>query len=87
MCRSIKTLRGVDPPATPADVQAAARQFVRKLSGFDKPSRANEAAFEAAVGEIAEAAEKLLGSLPARAVPRPTEGVEPASPAPDAATA
>ncbi len=63
MCRSIKTLRGVEPPATQEDVRAAARQFVRKISGFHKPSRANEAAFERAIAEITAASERLLDAV------------------------
>jgi hypothetical protein len=61
MCRSIKTLRGEE--ADHEDIHAAALQFVRKISGYRKPSRANEAAFEQAVDEIAQSAEKLLDSL------------------------
>ena len=63
MCRSIKTLRRRDETATDEEVRAAALQFVRKVSGYRFPSRANEAVFEAAVEEIAVASEKLLGSL------------------------
>ena len=63
MCRSIKTLRRRDETATDEEVRAAALQFVRKVSGYRVPSRANEAVFEAAVDEIATASEKLLGSL------------------------
>ncbi len=68
MCRSIQTLRRDDLPATQAEIEAAARQFVRKVSGYRRPSRANEAAFEQAVAEIADATQKLLGALilPAR---------------------
>jgi hypothetical protein len=62
MCRSIKTLRG-EEPVDDEDVRAAALQFVRKISGYRKPSRANEAAFEGAVDEIAGSARKLLDSL------------------------
>ena len=54
MCRNIKTLFNFDPPVTPEEIQASALQFVRKISGFNKPSRANEASFLAAVGDIAE---------------------------------
>jgi hypothetical protein len=67
MCRSIKTLRNLDPPATSEDVEAAARQFVRKVSGYHRPSRANEEAFERAVIEVAVAAQRLLDSLPTKA--------------------
>lgn len=63
MCRSIKTLFNFEPPATEVEVRAASLQFVRKLSGFSVPSRANEAAFELAVEEVMAAAGKLLGSL------------------------
>ena len=63
MCRSIKTLRRTDAVATDEDVRAAALQFVRKISGYRKPSRANEAVFETAVSEIALASTRMLGSL------------------------
>jgi hypothetical protein len=63
MCRSIKTLRGQEPPATEEEVHAAALQFVRKVSGYRTPSRANEEVFEAAVDEVAAASERLLKSL------------------------
>ena len=63
MCRSIKTLRNAEPPATADDVRAAALQYVRKLSGYRSPSRANAPAFEAAVDEIAQATERLLSDL------------------------
>ncbi len=63
MCRSIKTLRGLDPPATEDDVRAAALQFVRKISGYREPSRANREAFEAAVDEVTGAALRLLDGL------------------------
>ncbi len=66
MCRSIKTLRNLEPPATAEDVEAAALQFVRKISGYRKPSRANEEAFERAVAEITAASERLLASLHGR---------------------
>jgi hypothetical protein len=71
MCRSIKTLRGLEPTATEEDVRAAALQFVRKISGYRKPSRANQPAFDAAVEEIAAASLRLLGSLstPSAATP------------------
>jgi hypothetical protein len=73
MCRSIKTLRDADPPATLDDVEAAALQFVRKISGYRKPSRANAEAFDRAVAEVAAAADKLLASLvtASPAVPSP----------------
>jgi len=73
MCRNIKTLFNFDPPATEDDVQAAALQFVRKLSGFQKPSKANEAAFERAVEEVTVAAQKLLDSLVSNAEPKNRE--------------
>jgi hypothetical protein len=63
MCRSIKTLRSAEIPATDDEIRAAALQFVRKVSGYRKPSRANEEAFERAVQEVAEATEKLLSNL------------------------
>ena len=66
MCRSIKVLRNQDAPATDAEVEAAARQFVRKISGYRQPSRANAEAFEAAVAEIAESSRRLLAQLTVR---------------------
>jgi len=63
MCRNIRTLFNFEPPATDDEVRASALQFVRKLSGFAKPSRANEAAFNHAVDEVTEAARRLLQSL------------------------
>ena len=63
MCRSIKTLRNADEPATEEEIRAAALQFVRKVSGYRKPSNQNEEAFEAAVDEIAKSSRKLLKSL------------------------
>jgi hypothetical protein len=63
MCRNIRTLFNFEPPATDDEIQASALQFVRKLSGFAKPSRANEAAFNRAVDEVTEVARRLLGSL------------------------
>ncbi|MFE5318936.1 DUF2277 domain-containing protein [Paenibacillus sp. NPDC056579] len=73
MCRNIKTLFNFDPPATEEEIQAASLQFVRKLSGFNTPSKANEEAFERAIGEVAEAARKLLESLVTNAEPRNRE--------------
>ena len=73
MCRSIKTLFNLDPPATEAEVRAASLQFVRKISGCTKPSRANEAAFAAAVDDIAVISLRLLGSLASSAPPRNRE--------------
>jgi hypothetical protein len=63
MCRSIKTLRRAEEPATDDEIRAAALQFVRKVSGYRKPSRANEAAFDRAVKEIAASSEKLLKAV------------------------
>jgi hypothetical protein len=63
MCRNIRTLFNFEPPATDEEIRASALQFVRKLSGFAHPSRANEAAFERAVDEVADAARRLIGSL------------------------
>jgi hypothetical protein len=63
MCRNIRTLFNFEPPATEEEIRASALQFVRKLSGFAKPSRANEAAFNQAVEEVSEAARRLLRSL------------------------
>lgn len=70
MCRSIKPLFNFDPPVTPDEVRAASLQFVRKISGFHKPSKANEAAFQAAIDEIASASARLLQSLETAASPR-----------------
>ncbi|HYT30790.1 MAG TPA: DUF2277 domain-containing protein [Actinomycetota bacterium] len=63
MCRSIKTLRRADEPATDEEIAAAALQFVRKVSGYRKPSRANEEAFDSAVEEVAEASRRLLDAV------------------------
>lgn len=73
MCRSIKTLFNFDPPVTPEEVRAASLQFVRKISGFNKPSQANGAAFESAVEEIAAISSRLLHSLETSAPPRNRE--------------
>jgi hypothetical protein len=70
MCRNIKTLHNFRPPATDAEVRASALQFVRKLSGFTKPSKANEPAFNRAVEDVVSAARTLLGSLVTNAPPR-----------------
>ena len=70
MCRNIKTLANFAPPATDDEIRASALQFVRKLSGYHKPSRANEAAFEHAVDEVTLAARELLASLVTTAPPR-----------------
>jgi hypothetical protein len=73
MCRNIKTLFNFEPPATRAEIRDASLQFVRKLSGFTHPSKANEAAFERAVEEVASAAEVLIGSLVTSAQARTRE--------------
>ena len=73
MCRNIKTLFNFEPPATGDEIQASALQFVRKLSGFTKPSQANEAAFNHAVEEVAEAARRLITSLHTHAPARDRE--------------
>jgi len=73
MCRNIKTLFNFEPPATDGEMRAAALQFVRKLSGFNTPSKANEAAFEAAIDEVFEASRRLLESLETNAAPRDRE--------------
>jgi len=73
MCRNIRTLFNFDPPATEEEVRASAIQFVRKLSGFTAPSKVNQAAFERAVGEVSEAARKLLQSLHTTAPQRDRE--------------
>jgi hypothetical protein len=70
MCRNIRTLFHFDPPATDEEVRGAALQFVRKLSGFTKPSQANQGAFEQAVEEVAAAARRLIDSLVTPAAPR-----------------
>ena len=70
MCRNIKTLANFEPPATDVEIQASALQFVRKLSGSTHPSRANEAAFNAAVTEVTAAATRLIHSLTTNAPPR-----------------
>ena len=73
MCRNIKTLFNLEPPATDDEIRASALQFVRKLSGATHPSRANAAAFEEAVNEVSAAARRLLGSLTTSASPRNRE--------------
>jgi hypothetical protein len=73
MCRNIKTLFNFEPPATKVEIRDASLQFVRKLSGFTHPSKANEAAFDRAVEEITAAAEALIGSLVTNAQPRTRE--------------
>ena len=73
MCRNIKTLFNFDPPVTDEEIRAASLQFVRKISGFNKPSKANEAAFDAAVNEVAAISFRLLHSLETTATPRNRE--------------
>jgi hypothetical protein len=73
MCRNIKTLFNFDPPVTPEEVRAASLQFVRKITGFNKPSKANEASFLAAVDEIADISSRLLLTLETNAPPKNRE--------------
>jgi len=73
MCRNIKPLFNFDPPVTPEEVRAASLQFVRKITGFNKPSQANEAAFLAAIDEIAGVSERLIRSLQTTAPPKNRE--------------
>jgi hypothetical protein len=73
MCRNIKQLFNFDPPATDAEIRAASLQFVRKVSGFNAPSKANEAAFDAGVEEVFQAAHRLLQALETTAPPRDRE--------------
>jgi hypothetical protein len=73
MCRNIKTLANFEPPATAEEIRASALQFVRKLSGMNKPSRANEEAFNRAVEEVTDAAERLIASITTSAPPRNRE--------------
>ena len=73
MCRNIKTLANFAPPATPDEIRASALQFVRKLSGSNRPSRANEAVFNRAVDEVTAAAHRLIESLTTTAAPRNRE--------------
>ena len=73
MCRNIHTLFNFEPPATDEEVHGAALQYVRKVSGFTKPSQANEAAFERAVAEIAEATDRLIAELVTNAPPKDRE--------------
>ena len=75
MCRNIKTLFNFEPPVTDEEIRAASLQFVRKVSGFNKPSKANEAAFLAAVDQIAAVTGRLLSSLETSAPPRTQEDV------------
>jgi hypothetical protein len=73
MCRNIKTLHNFEPPATEEEIRASAVQFVRKLSGFTKPSKTNETAFNRAVEKVTEAAQELLESLTTNSPPRDRE--------------
>jgi hypothetical protein len=73
VCRNIKTLFNFDPPATDEEIRAASLQYVRKVSGFNKPSKTNEAAFYLAVEDIARISEQLLASLETAAAPRDRE--------------
>jgi hypothetical protein len=73
MCRNIRTLHNFEPPATEAEIEAAALQYVRKISGTTKPSKANEAAFARAVEEVAAASSRLLAALVTHAPPRDRE--------------
>jgi len=75
MCRNIKTLFNFDPPATDEEIRAASLQFVRKLSGFNAPSKANEAAFNRAIDETFEVARRLIDSLSTTAAPKNREEV------------
>jgi len=73
MCRNIRTLFNFDPPVTEEEIRAASLQFVRKISGFTKPSKANEASFESAVEEISEISRRLLRSMHTEAAPKNRE--------------
>jgi hypothetical protein len=73
MCRNIKTLFNFDPPATDIEIRAASLQFVRKLSGFNAPSKANDAAFQAAIEEVFQASRRLIDALETNAAPRDRE--------------
>jgi hypothetical protein len=73
MCRNIRTLFNFEPPVTPEEVHAASLQFVRKITGFNKPSKANEAAFEKAIEDIAKVSIRLLHSLETTAAPKNRE--------------
>ena len=75
MCRNIRTLFNFDPPATDEEIRAASLQFVRKLSGFNSPSRSNEAAFNRAIGDVAKVARRLIDSLETSAPPKNREEV------------
>jgi hypothetical protein len=73
MCRNIRTLHNFDPPATEEEIHASALQYVRKISGFTKPSKANEEAFHAAVHEVAEVSARLLATMTTNAPPKNRE--------------
>jgi hypothetical protein len=73
MCRNIRTLHNFEPPATESEIEAAALQYVRKISGFTKPSQANQAAFDGAVTAVAEVSERLLAQLTTAAAPKDRE--------------
>lgn len=75
MCRNIKTLFNFDPPATDEEIRAASLQFVRKLSGFNAPSKANDAAFDRAIDEVSAVAKRLIDSLTTTSTPRNREEV------------
>jgi len=79
MCRNIKTLFNFDPPATDEEIRAASLQFVRKLSGFTAPSKANEYAFNQAIDEVADVARRLIDSLTTAAPPKNREEVSAAA--------
>jgi len=87
MCRNIRTLHNFEPPATDEEIRASALQFVRKLSGFTRPSKANEAAFSRAVEQVAQAAHELLDALVTNAPPRDREVEARRAPAPRIASA
>ena len=76
MCRNIRTLANFSPPASAAEIRASSLQFVRKLSGFNRPSKANEAAFERAIDETAAVARRLIDSLSTTAEPKNREAVD-----------
>ena len=73
MCRNIRTLHNFDPPATEAEIEAAALQYVRKISGYTKPSQANQPAFDEAVSAVADASARLLAQLTTTAAPKDRE--------------
>ena len=75
MCRNIRTLANFDPPATEEEIRASSLQFVRKLSGFNTPSKANEEAFDRAIDEVADIARRLIDSLTTNAPPKNREEV------------